>query len=308
MHLTSVAMGISLLLLSAIPLWAVETACPGGASPSPDVIWCDSFEDADLGPGNTVGEKYYDFDDDAGDFIRINTQSAEGNYAMRSRWQTGETSAGSMHLNFGRNPLGSNLYSTRDFRDIYWRFYIKLEDGFSGYPSKLTRAIGFADTGWSQSMIAHLWVNDSDPSRLAADPASGIAADSSLATSGWNDFANLSWLGARTGSTALVPGQWYCVEAHVALNSPGNTDGVFEYWLDDTREAGRTDLNWVKSWTDYGINAVFFSNYWGAGSPREQERYFDALVVSTKRIGCIGNVGADTAPAAPTGVSVRQTP
>jgi hypothetical protein len=34
------------------------------------------------------------------------------------------------------------------------------------------------------------------------------------------------------------------------------------------------------------INAVFFENYWNAGSPVQQERYFDNLVISTQSIPC----------------------
>ena len=34
------------------------------------------------------------------------------------------------------------------------------------------------------------------------------------------------------------------------------------------------------------INAVFFENYWNAGSPLTQERYFDNIIISTSRIGC----------------------
>src|SRR5690606_16146937 len=36
----------------------------------------------------------------------------------------------------------------------------------------------------------------------------------------------------------------------------------------------------------YGINALLLENYWNNGSPRQQERYFDNLVVSTQRVGC----------------------
>jgi len=46
-------------------------------------------------------------------------------------------------------------------------------------------------------------------------------------------------------------------------------------------------LNFVDSYTDYGINAIFIENYWNSGSPKEQQRYFDNFVVSTKRIGCL---------------------
>lgn len=36
----------------------------------------------------------------------------------------------------------------------------------------------------------------------------------------------------------------------------------------------------------FGINAVFFENYWNAGSPQDQERYFDNIVISTRPLEC----------------------
>lgn len=29
-------------------------------------------------------------------------------------------------------------------------------------------------------------------------------------------------------------GKWYCVVGHVKLNTPGNQDGIFEFWINDT--------------------------------------------------------------------------
>jgi hypothetical protein len=49
-------------------------------------------------------------------------------------------------------------------------------------------------------------------------------------------------------------------------------------------------MNWHGDWNgdsgNYMINAVLFENYWNAGSPVTQERYFDNIVISTSRIGC----------------------
>ena len=81
-------------------------------------------------------------------------------------------------------------------------------------------------------------------------------------------------------------GIWQCVEAHAKLNDPGQSNGLFELWVNGKLDATRSGLNWVGSYTAYGINAVFVENYWNKGSPVVQERYFDNFVVSTARIGC----------------------
>ena len=84
---------------------------------------------------------------------------------------------------------------------------------------------------------------------------------------------------------------WMELKAYVRLNEPGVTDGVFRLWIDDHLEAERTELNWVGSYNDYGLNAVYLENYWNAGSPKAQERYLDNFVVSTDRIGCSHSSG-----------------
>jgi hypothetical protein len=65
------------------------------------------------------------------------------------------------------------------------------------------------------------------------------------------------------------------------------SNGVFELWIDDWLEARRDHLAWLgRAQQAYGINTVFLENYWNAGSPASQSRYFDNFVVSTRRIGC----------------------
>ena len=135
-------------------------------------------------------------------------------------------------------------------------------------------------------MIAHLW---SKGDVLIGDPA-GCVSGSSVRCSGYNDFSQLDWLGQMPGDTPIFStedsGRWRCVEGHVRLNTPGSSDGVFELWIDDALEARRTDLDWRGSYTSYGINAVFFENYWNEGSPVEQRRWFDDIAIATERIGC----------------------
>ncbi|MDA0336189.1 MAG: hypothetical protein O2782_13575, partial [bacterium] len=101
---------------------------------------------------------------------------------------------------------------------------------------------------------------------------------------------HLQWLGFGSGTTPIFStedaGTWRCVEAHVRLNDAGQANGVQEFWIDGHLEARREALDFVGDYTDYAINAVFFENYWNAGSPVDQERYFDNIVVATAPIGC----------------------
>jgi hypothetical protein len=216
---------------------------------------------------------------------------------MRTTFRAGREGAGSLHLAFGRTPQSTFRQvddGKEDYREIYWRLYLRNDENWTGGGGhKLTRATSFASANsWAQAMIGHVWSGGSESTDqyLVLDPASGIDEDGSLVTSKYNDFDNLRWLGAARGTTPIFGpesiGKWHCVEAHIRLNQPGRSDGVFEMWINGTRQPGRDGLNWVGSFDSYGVNAVFLENYWNGGAPQDQQRYLDNFVVSTTRIGC----------------------
>jgi hypothetical protein len=270
--------------------WSSAPECD---SPEPAWIWCDDFE-ADRLDG------YFEYVDDDGDFLRLAGVGLDGSYGMRVRFQQGEVSAGALHLAFGKTPssyIDPVDEGTAKYREIYWRMYLRHQAGWTGGGGdKLSRATVFATSNWAQAMIAHVWSGTSSPSggsakyHLLLDPASGTDTAGNLQTTTYNDFPNLRWLGIDQGDTPLFDvdhvGQWYCVEARVKLNDAGQSNGVFELWIDGQLDAQRTGLNWLGAYDAYGINAVFFENYWNSGSPVAQERFWDNIVVSTARIGC----------------------
>ncbi|MBD3392780.1 MAG: DUF5123 domain-containing protein [Chitinivibrionales bacterium] len=260
----------------------------------PEWIFCDDFENDD--PLVASG-RYFEYGDNDGDFVPVDGIGYGGSRGMRMEFEAGEVGAGGMKLAFGRNP---NSYMNRqqirpdeDFREIYYRMYLRMQDGWEGSPAKLSRATVFASPGdWRQAMIAHLWSDDQE--RLLIDPASCVENGDVLCTA-YNDFPHLNWLGYQSGITPVFDSAhddtWFCIEHHVKLNDPGETNGVQEFWIDGTLEARRDGLDFTGTYTEYAINAVFFENYWNDGSPKEQQRYFDNIVVSTERIGCLDAAG-----------------
>jgi len=262
--------------------------CANWQTAHPEWIFCDDFES----DGPLVGSgRYFEYGDDNGDFVVRDSVGVGGSRGMRTRFEVGEVSAGGFKLGFGRNPnayMNKGIRSDEDFRAVYYRMYLRHEEGWRGSPAKLSRATVFTSaTDWSQAMIAHLWSDDAG--HLLIDPASCVRGDS-VTCVGYNDFDSLRWLGYRSGQTAIFStqdaGTWRCVEAYVRLNDPGERNGVHAFWVDDLLEAQRDSLDFVGRYDAYAINALFFENYWNAGSPQEQERYFDHIVVSTARIGC----------------------
>ncbi len=249
-------------------------------------IFCEDFES-----GVDPAEVFFEYNDDDGDFRVVSDQAASGEYAMEAVYQAGEVEAGWINVAFGRNPI---VYGDRphyrvddDFEEIYWRFRLMHQAGWPDVgPAKVTRATSFAKQNWGQAMIAHLW---SQGVVLLGDPASCVTG-ATVDCEGYNDFANLQWLGWLVGETEIFSsaesGRWVCIEGHVRLNTPGAADGVFEFWIDGNLENTRSDLDWRGGYTEYGLNLVSFENYWNGGSVAELRRWFDDIVISTDRIGC----------------------
>jgi len=264
----------------------VEILADQGWTNNPNTIWYDSFDE----PGS-LDDRYFEVRDNGLEFGPISYEALGGSgQSIRSGWQPGQSQAGNLKMTFGRNPIGnsgSGVRQNEDFNEIYWRHYLKHEEGWIGNPQKLSRVSAFASSNWSQAMVAHVWGGGSN--NIGHDPARGVDANSQVVTTGWNDVNNFTWLDFQQGSTQIFDtaesGRWVSIEGHVKLNSPGNSDGEFTLWIDGQLEITRNDLNWVNSWDNYGINAVFLENFWNNGSPVEQERFFDDFVISTAPIG-----------------------
>ncbi len=277
--------------------------CAGWQQSHPDWIFCDDFETSD--PLVATG-RYFEYDNNDGDFVPAPGAGVGGSSGMRVKWEQAEVGAGGMKLAFGRNPNSymnkQEIRPTEDFREIYYRMYLKMEEGWEGSPAKLSRATVFTSAGdWRQAMIAHLWSDDNR--HLLIDPAGCVNNDGTVRCTTYNDFDNLDWLGNKSGITPVFDSAhdniWFCVEHHVRLNDPGQKNGVQEFWIDGALEARRDSLDFTGSFTEYAINAVFFENYWNDGSPREQQRFFDNIVVSTQKIGCLGSSPAAPGTASP---------
>jgi len=297
---------LSGIYITASATAASESFCPNGNTPNPAVIWCDSFEDNDLPASGNIGDNYYEFDSANGTHRRSNNDSIHGQYALQAEWLPGQTDAGHLIRTFGRSPVNSQSHSDRDFKEIYWRMYLKYPEGSTGRPHKLSRVTSFATTNRAQSMIAHIWRSNSNEKIYVIDPATGIDDTNQLATTQYNDFANLSFLGLRESSVAIENNRWYCIEARVKLNNANKSDGIFELWIDEQKVASRKDLDWVGNWNNYGINSLFISHWWNGGSdaPTTQRRYIDALVISQTPIGCL-NSPALAPPSPPNSIKLR---
>ena len=266
-------------------------AGPGGFAGCPgtlpaDWIFCEDFETT-----TDPATVFFEYNDAGGEFYLVDTEGASGTHSMEVHWSPGAVGVGWISVAFGNNPItnaGSVRYRNgEDFTDIYWRLRVKHQAGWPDVgPAKLTRLTSFAYSNWGQAMVAHLWSQDL---HLLGDPVSCVTGGT-VDCMTYNDFGNFQWIGWIPGVTdifsAAESGVWKCVEGHVTLNTPGNADGVFEFWIDGNYENGRSDLDWVGTWTDYGINLISIENYWNSGAVAELYRWIDDIVIAESPIGC----------------------
>jgi hypothetical protein len=282
-----------------VPLatYAAALECTDWQHWQPDWIWCDDFESE-----AALESTYFEIDRAGGNFGLATTEAFGGTSSLRARFVVGQFGAGGVKLAVGRNPVSQKFVGSGDYQELYWRIYSKVSSNWVGNAQKFSRAISFAGSDWSQAAIGHVWEDSPISLGVGLDPASGVDG-SRLVTTKYNDFENFRWLGKRNASTQIYApdnrDRWFCIEAHMRLNSLGIADGTFELWINGVREAAATGLNWRGSWNAYGINAIFLENFKNDGVSQTQERYFDNFVVSRSRIGCI-----ETRPLSPSDVRV----
>ena len=81
--------------------------------------------------------------------------------------------------------------------------------------------------------------------------------------------------------------QWYCVETHHVLNTPGKGNGVYQNWVDGNLVSDQQGIVQRASAT-FNIDSSVLIAYIGGGwvADRNMNVYFDDWAVSDKRIGC----------------------
>lgn len=87
----------------------------------------------------------------------------------------------------------------------------------------------------------------------------------------------------------LLPGEWYCLEGEIEMNTPGLSDGALRAWVDGTPAFDSTGLEFRRpTEPEIRIESFWFNVYYGGKSVPERDLglTIDELVVDSKRIGC----------------------
>lgn len=244
------------------------------------IIWADDFETI-----VSLTDDYHDVGSSSGSF-GLSSEDAFGgsSRSVRQLYEAGQVNAGWMWYFFGDHP---SLVGGDRETEIHARWYHKFDPGFQGYPPKMARLGGFALPDWTLSFMAHHWIQQSS-GLIIADVASNIDVGGTAPVhSGYNSFAR--WLPIAQSdfdfddSTNI--GRWVCHEMQVKLNTPFTSDAEYRQWADGRLILDIAGRDLVAGYVDRGINGVQWDCYWNSGSPVEQSRYYDNIVISTEPIG-----------------------
>jgi MYXO-CTERM domain-containing protein len=83
--------------------------------------------------------------------------------------------------------------------------------------------------------------------------------------------------------------EWVCLEIMMQLNTPGETDGVMAFWMNDELGHEQTGMRWRDD-PNLQLNKAWLQHYIASGDADQSNRVsFDDVVVSTERIGCGGD-------------------
>ena len=235
----------------------------------PEWIFCDDFETE-----QNLNVNYHDARHGGNTGMSVTTNDPfSGLYSLEQHYVPGQPAGWATRF-IGDNPHLSS--PGPKINEIYYRFYHKFEAGFTGMPQKMSRVKVFRTAGdWEGALGVYLWVNSYI---LCADKRTYIYDEQryqwlpvTYSTLDFSDPANI--------------GRWICIEARIKLDTPGQSDGVIQYWADGEQILLATGLPLGNESYAKGLNMVMWGCYWDGLSPKEQSRFYDNLVISTEPIG-----------------------
>jgi hypothetical protein len=224
-----------------------EPFCPGGRSPSPNVVLCDNFED-------TGFERRWDIGGHQGiwptsEFV-LCTDNRFGFHDRCAAW--------SNKLVFDREwgfygYDGRRAFTPQSEFYVRWYQYIgdpfvwgTLEDKSVMLHDQANTLVGYVGTNRNHLPV----VPDSGPGKpFVANYQDLDTPETGGLYNKVNRFQN------QGRNITLQPGNWYLFEWYVKLNDPGVSNGVTRLWIDDagapvTKQTLRmeyTDMRWLRA-------------------------------------------------------------
>ena len=265
-----------------------------GCGTDPNVLMCDDFED---------GEWYGKHCDDArasGGLLQTDgwcgtiyanpitpVKAADCTPGVTPFGQCAATSGPLSHSSNNRNMADHAFPNNQEVQELWVRWYYKPSVGFSWSGQKVM-SFNRCCAGGGGIYWAGFGYNIGAGSPRTGAPSIGMT--NNLST-------NQIW-GLNVSSYAPTGGRWSYYEIHIKLNTPGQSDGVLEFWANDcgttgcsgtpTLRARHTNVNWGKTLSNGGIGTLWWENWANSadGQGSQGTEWYDRIKVS--RGGAIG--------------------
>lgn len=234
-----------------------------------------------------------DFDDYTGEITnwsvgsKVSIDSSggiDGSQAARVHYDQSGTSG----YWFSKNVQSHNL------DEVYIRFYFKMDKPSGG--SKFLKLFGQKDEprGYANTTFAINYYSGK-LEEISYGDGSGTSNDTQavIKYNGQHTDGSVEVLKA-TESFDGADGNWHCFEAYMKYNSDGKRDGEYQVWID-----GTTRIHAVNIKNRHDDNSMFFknidlANYCHSNFETPWNLWYDNVVISTKRIGCLDNAAGDS--------------
>lgn len=308
---------------------SAETGC-NPSSPNPNYLMCDDFDDGNWfltpdDPGNSANDGWIGVQTSGGSPLNppppataCSGAGAAGtictSYSTSSGGDGGGSAQGLHGLapacsgSFGQVPSETGCQSgSTTYREIYYRFYLKLSSGMVNNGSQkffsLIRAwdafgidFGGAITRNVRSLLASPQFDCNDNNYR--NPQSNGNVWCYINQNQGNDIT-------------LQDNRWYYIEFHIRFNNYSVRNGIWQVWANDcgtngictgspTLRASYTNVGWQGSdsngTTQNGLLGTAWTGIWG--NPADVGTfYIDQIIIA--KAGPIGFVGAATPPTSP---------
>ncbi len=261
-------MGVRRLLV--LVLFGVVVAA-GSAVAQDTVVFEDDFESGDLSAWDEV----------AADRYRVTSDPARvrsGTYALEGAI-TPENGFGEI-----------NKWFMPGYDEIYFRFYVMFEEGFSNLRGD-GNGLHFASVAgnninnkWSSHGQAGIVPDGTDFFVTTVDPFHEYGNPALLPFMFYTYFPDMNCcygnvFQQQTPALDLIPGQWHEVIVYVDAGTPGQADGSQSLWFDGQLKIDVQNMRW-RDTTDLRINEVMFVNYM-PGATQTQRIWVDDVLVTT---------------------------
>lgn len=201
----------------------------------------------------------------------------------------------------GKNMADHGFTGGQEVQELYFRYYRKNSAGYS-YSGQKVLSFNKCCAGGAGIYWAGLGFNIGQGSASTNAPDIGITN---------NHASNVIWR-QNVNPISMTSGEWYYVEVHIKLNTPGQANGVYELWADrcpggkctgtPTLRARHTNVPWGKDASNGGIGAVWLENWAnnGSGQGSKGQEWYDNIKASKTFNGFVGATSPTPPPPDPT--------